>query len=165
MKGKLWQSQHGEGEWHVTDRLSDAGSATQETNDEVAKSMTRSNSFSDDKIDNGKEIIDFLKDDPKDMTYSRRIALFLMEKKWYNPRAGETMEVEESDHPQASNLHSKGLKHEKSSDFDEASDRQGPAGRTHDHSPASRCHRYSVSPCTWAAQRDRTNSRSERRLT
>ena len=39
-----------------------------------------------------KESIDFLKDDKRDMTFSRRIALSLMNKKWYNPRANESPE-------------------------------------------------------------------------
>lgn len=34
--------------------------------------------------------IDFLKDDKRDMTFSRRIALGLMNKKWYIPRANES---------------------------------------------------------------------------
>ena len=33
--------------------------------------------------------INFLKDNPKDMTFARRIALKLVDKKWYNPKAGE----------------------------------------------------------------------------
>ena len=33
--------------------------------------------------------IDFLKDDPSEMTFGRRIARGLMNKKWYNPRAGQ----------------------------------------------------------------------------
>jgi hypothetical protein len=32
--------------------------------------------------------IDFLKDDKKEMTWGRRMALGLMDKKWYNPSAG-----------------------------------------------------------------------------
>jgi hypothetical protein len=39
--------------------------------------------------DKGDEIINFLNDDKKEMTWGRRIALSLMDKKWYNPRAGE----------------------------------------------------------------------------
>jgi hypothetical protein len=34
--------------------------------------------------------IDFLEDNPTEMTWGRRIALSLMERKWYNPRAGDT---------------------------------------------------------------------------
>jgi hypothetical protein len=34
--------------------------------------------------------IDFLKDPPEQMTTGRRIALKLMDKKWYNPRVGST---------------------------------------------------------------------------
>ena len=37
--------------------------------------------------------IDFLQDNHKDMTYGRRIALKLVDKKWYNPRAGEDKDV------------------------------------------------------------------------
>jgi len=36
--------------------------------------------------------IDFLQDDHKEMTSGRRIALSLINKTWYNPRAGETQE-------------------------------------------------------------------------
>lgn len=39
--------------------------------------------------------IDFLQDSTKEMTYGRRIALALMNKKWYNPRAGEDEHVGE----------------------------------------------------------------------
>jgi hypothetical protein len=39
--------------------------------------------------------IDFLKDDKSEMTWGRRIALSLMDYKWYNPKAGEE-ETEES---------------------------------------------------------------------
>jgi hypothetical protein len=35
------------------------------------------------------EGISFLKDDPKEMTIARRIALGLIDKKWYNPNAGK----------------------------------------------------------------------------
>jgi hypothetical protein len=35
------------------------------------------------------EKINFLEDDKKEMTWGRRIALSLMDKTWYNPRAGE----------------------------------------------------------------------------
>ena len=41
--------------------------------------------------------IDFLKDDPKDMTYGRIIALKLMDKKWYNPRSDAGNEPSRSD--------------------------------------------------------------------
>lgn len=37
----------------------------------------------------GQNNIDFLQDDPSEMTWGRRIALSLMNKKWYNPRADE----------------------------------------------------------------------------
>jgi hypothetical protein len=39
--------------------------------------------------------IDFLQDDRSEMTYGRRIALSLMNSKWYNPRAGEQIEQEQ----------------------------------------------------------------------
>lgn len=45
----------------------------------------------DDHNDEGEQI-DFLKDDPKEMTASRRLALSLMDKKWYNPLAGQEEE-------------------------------------------------------------------------
>jgi hypothetical protein len=38
--------------------------------------------------------IDFLKDNPSEMTYGRRIARGLMNKKWYNPRAGQPEPIE-----------------------------------------------------------------------
>jgi hypothetical protein len=44
--------------------------------------------------------IDFLKDDKKEMTWGRRLALGLMDKKWYNPRAGmEDEDAKELDSP------------------------------------------------------------------
>ena len=42
------------------------------------------------------EQIDFMKDDPSTMTYSRRIALHLSKKSWYNPRANAEPEFPES---------------------------------------------------------------------
>lgn len=42
------------------------------------------------------EAIDFLKDDPAEMTWSRRIAIYLMHRyAWYNPRLGKIEEVSE----------------------------------------------------------------------
>eukprot|EP00536_Pseudo-nitzschia_multiseries_P002604 jgi/Psemu1/294887/fgenesh1_pm.35_\ len=45
--------------------------------------------YDNENINRGKSDprIDFLNDDPKEMTYGRRIALSLMDKKWYNPNA------------------------------------------------------------------------------
>jgi hypothetical protein len=40
--------------------------------------------------------IDFLKDNPSEMTVGRRIARGLMDKKWYNPRAGQPEPPERS---------------------------------------------------------------------
>ena len=42
---------------------------------------------------------DFTKDDRKDMTYGRRVALALMSNRWYNPRVKQ---VNPTDHPQSS---------------------------------------------------------------
>jgi hypothetical protein len=39
-----------------------------------------------------KSTIDFLQDEKRDMTFGRRIALSLMNKKWYNPRANENLD-------------------------------------------------------------------------
>lgn len=39
--------------------------------------------------DSDDDVHDFLHDDPSEMTWGRRIALSLMNKTWYNPRAGE----------------------------------------------------------------------------
>jgi hypothetical protein len=58
-----------------------------------------------------KEGIDFLKDDKKEMTWGRRMALGLMDKKWYNPRAG--MEYEDP-----KELHSPHSTQSASGDFD-----------------------------------------------
>jgi hypothetical protein len=98
MKGKLYQSSRGEGAWHITDRLSEA-SSSDEKNDRtvVTNVMTRSIASGERTNDGEKEIIDFLKDDPRDMTLSRRIALSLIEHKWYNPRAGEVENEDEDD--------------------------------------------------------------------
>jgi hypothetical protein len=77
MRGMLYQSS--QGALRVTDNLSDTmGESGNE----------RRISFSPSKIDS----IDFLNDDRREMTWGRRIALSLMDKKWYNPRAGETAE-------------------------------------------------------------------------
>ena len=81
MKGKLFQSQSGTGDWHVTDRLSESGEPFEVNPTISLKPATKAN---------GKPKIDFLKDDVRDMTYARRIALSLKDKTWYNPRAGET---------------------------------------------------------------------------
>jgi hypothetical protein len=51
----------------------------------------------DNIIDEKKVIIDFLDDKKKDMTYSRRIALCLMNQSWYNPMAGVNKEEEEEE--------------------------------------------------------------------
>lgn len=40
--------------------------------------------------------IDFLQDDRSEMTFARRIALTLMNSKWYNPKAGEQIEQEKA---------------------------------------------------------------------
>jgi hypothetical protein len=40
--------------------------------------------------------IDFLKDDPSEMTWGRRIARDLIHEKWYNPRAGQPEPPERS---------------------------------------------------------------------
>lgn len=42
--------------------------------------------------------IDFLEDSHKEMTFGRRIALALINKKWYNPRAGESQADYEDDY-------------------------------------------------------------------
>jgi hypothetical protein len=48
---------------------------------------------------NGEEGVSFLKDDPKEMTIARRIALGLLDRKWYNPNAGKpTIDVQASFH-------------------------------------------------------------------
>jgi hypothetical protein len=91
MKGKLYQSTGGEeGNWHVSENLWEPGSILEKNDGSVVtKNVTRSVSSAELTSGNGKQIIDFLKDDPRDMTLGRRIALSLMDKKWYNPRAGE----------------------------------------------------------------------------
>lgn len=43
------------------------------------------------------EIIDFLQDDPNEMTYGRQIALSLMNKTWYNPQLSETADRSHGD--------------------------------------------------------------------
>jgi hypothetical protein len=139
MKGKLWQSSKGEGGWHVMDSLSDNGNNDEETNGDVANvSTTRSMiTFSEGEADctnNGKEIIDFLKDNPKEMTYSRRIALSLRDKKWYNPRAGEETDLNnlnDSEQLQGSTKNGSGRssrlgKMEKAHDFDSAMHNRTP---------------------------------------
>jgi hypothetical protein len=97
MKGHLYQSTSGAGDWRVADTLSEAGSNHENNNDEsvVTKNITQGATSSEIVNGNGKKTIDFLKDDPRDMTFGRRIALSLMDKKWYNPRAGEDEDEKE----------------------------------------------------------------------
>lgn len=71
MRGKLCQTS--QGALHVTDNISEI--ASEKWNDKMSTSKSHS--------------IDFLKDDRREMTWGRRIALCLMDKKWYNPRAAE----------------------------------------------------------------------------
>jgi hypothetical protein len=95
MKGKLYQSTAGEGNWQVSENLWEA--AFEKNDGSVAtKNVTHSVSSAEIVSGNGKQLIDFLKDDPSDMTFGRRIALSLMNKKWYNPRAGEEEDELES---------------------------------------------------------------------
>eukprot|EP00804_Cyclotella_cryptica_P013285 CCRYP_018642-RA/>CCRYP_018642-RA protein AED:0.04 eAED:0.04 QI:382/1/1/1/1/1/4/1250/711 len=77
MKGKLYQSS--EEKWGVAVSVSGTSGDLDVTgNDHV-------NYYDGVK---SKELIDFLKDDKREMTYGRRIALSLINKKWYNPKAG-----------------------------------------------------------------------------
>ena len=39
-----------------------------------------------------RRLINFLKDEPKEMTWGRRIALTFINEKWYNPHAGEILD-------------------------------------------------------------------------
>ena len=95
LKGELYQASSGKN-WNVKinppspDGVSKESNGHSEVNergavveDEISCSSTKS-----------KESIDFLKDDKRDMTFSRRIALSLMNKKWYNPKAQDTVEEE-----------------------------------------------------------------------
>jgi hypothetical protein len=96
MKGKL--STAGEGNWKVSENLWAAGSTVDKDigGSVTAKNVTHSLSSAEIVSSNGKQVIDFLKDDPRDMTIGRLIALRLMDKKWYNPRAGEEEDEFES---------------------------------------------------------------------
>jgi hypothetical protein len=44
-----------------------------------------------------KHVIDFLEDDTREMTNGCRLALSLMDQKWYNPRAGRVEETKTLD--------------------------------------------------------------------
>ncbi|KAG7353258.1 calcium-activated chloride channel [Nitzschia inconspicua] len=92
MKGKLYHSTSGNGNWHVADTVSDEVGNVHKVNEKIVVATDVTHSASSAKMvrsDNGKQMIDFLKDDPSEMTLGRRIALSLIDKKWYNPRAGE----------------------------------------------------------------------------
>ena len=60
--------------------------------DPSGKYHTTQQSDSED-VDNPENVIDFLKDDPRDMTYGRRIALWMMQRfPWYNPQLNNDQE-------------------------------------------------------------------------
>jgi hypothetical protein len=66
--------------------------------------------------------INFLKDDVKEMTYGRRIALKLMDKPWYNPMCKEDEKEEDDEKDGGSNNPNKTVEEEEDSvvkDFDE----------------------------------------------
>ncbi|KAL3925047.1 MAG: hypothetical protein SGILL_000669, partial [Bacillariaceae sp.] len=121
LKGKIYQSSSGEGNWHVDEGLAASGSTSEENNsDGITKDMTRSISTENDKPGaasaGGKRVINFLQDDPKEMTFARRIALSLMKNKWYYPSASEEDGDDPSDEEAKDSLVlSKG---EKAHDFD-----------------------------------------------
>ena len=86
LKGELFQASSGK-DWGVkinSNGHSEVKDRATLGEDEISYSSTKS-----------KESIDFLKDDKRDMTFSRRIALSLMNKKWYNPKAQDV--VQEND--------------------------------------------------------------------
>lgn len=101
MKGQLYQSTPGTGDWQVDDvSLSGRNLATggeEISNNVVSNNNNQTTSSAEIMVNGttGKQLIDFLQDDPKDMTVARRIALSLMDKKWYNPMAGEDLEEDE----------------------------------------------------------------------
>lgn len=112
MKGQLYQSAPGTGDWHVAEddneRLmtnnNPTGEEEESSNHVVSANNNGATSAAAEEIlvngntaTTGKQLIDFLQDDPKDMTLARRIALSLMDKKWYNPKAGEDDVVEEEE--------------------------------------------------------------------
>lgn len=95
--GELYKAATNEESWHVElsplspdsnygredIRAPQRGGAT--TTDSVSECSNQSD-----------ESLDFLKDDKHDMTFGRRIALCLMDKTWYNPRA-KMMDLAEND--------------------------------------------------------------------
>jgi hypothetical protein len=100
MKGKLYQSSSNKsGNWHITESASDTASQ----HDIDGAAVVASRSFEANRENNleakseasveSKATIDFLKDDTRDMTFGRRIALSLIDKKWYNPKAGQTADT------------------------------------------------------------------------
>jgi hypothetical protein len=136
MKGKLYQSTAGEDNWHISENFWEAGGTLEKNDSSVAtKNLTQSVSSADVVSGNGKQTIDFLKDDPRDMTLGRRIALSLMDKKWYNPRAGEeedeleTSGDNENILPKSSDVLENGVSAtlQKADDFD---------AMMHDHKPS-----------------------------
>jgi hypothetical protein len=82
MKGRL--RENSKGNFNVDDNASDST---------PPPGASRSFLFREASQEGG---IDFLKDDKKEMTWGRRMALGLMDKKWYNPRAGREDEYEDA---------------------------------------------------------------------
>lgn len=117
MKGTLYESSGKN--WGVSVSLSRTPGQTSEEEDEgylEAEDNTSLNYYNGVK---SKGVIDFLKDDKREMTYGRRIALSLMNKTWYNPKAGD--ETEESHTKGETKQHSRNSFHSSSSkedDFD-----------------------------------------------
>lgn len=117
MKGKLYQSS--EKNWDVSVSLSRTPDQTNEEADERHLEGEDNNFVNDYNCVKSKRVIDFLNDDKREMTYGRRIALSLMNKTWYNPKAGD--ETEESHTKGETKQHSRNSFHSSSSkedDFD-----------------------------------------------
>jgi hypothetical protein len=116
-KGKLYQSS--EKKWGVSVSLSRTPGQTNEQEGERYLEAEDNDNVNCYNSVESKGVIDFLKDDKREMTYGRRIALSLMNKTWYNPKAGD--ESEESRTKGEMKQHSRNSFHSSSSkedDFD-----------------------------------------------
>lgn len=96
MKGELYQATSSES-WRVAISPSDdAISAITNDNSESNgrhildedRAFNNGDAISDCSTKSSQDSIDFLKDDKREMTFGRRIALSLINKRWYNPKAG-----------------------------------------------------------------------------
>ena len=95
--GELFKAATNEESWHVelSPLSPDSNNGREEIQAPQRGGATTADSVSECS-NQSDESLDFLKDDKRDMTFGRRIALCLMDKTWYNPRA-KMMDLAEND--------------------------------------------------------------------